>query len=416
MHAQVRFSIDILNQALTSISANRFRSFLSILGVTAGISAIIIISSISNSSRQVIYTELHTFGLNLVLIRREANNPDPRVKVIPGTGIKNDDLYAIKTSNCCVDVTAVSPVVKGRDLLVKRKGKFTAARILGVNEDYLHVNNDTILLGRALNLDDINYKRPVVVLGPRIVENLFGKGVNPINYDINVDGHLVTVIGVLRDKSRAFLSKIDSELDSDSKTRILIPFTFLQTIKGLNDSIDSLQLDSSEPSKSQAVVFQVTSILKHRNNNQFNYKAETMEERIATVDKILDILSLVGIIGASVSLIVGGLGILNIMSTSVIERTKEIGIRKASGASNSDILLQFLYEAIIISFLGGICGIILGLTLSFLLSKITALPFAIQWNILIIGVIASIIVGLFSGITPALNAAKMKPVNALQNV
>lgn len=403
---------DIFLQAMQALRDNRLRTVLSILGVTVGIAAVMSVATVSAGGRYLIFTELETFGLKSVWIYRDSGEKDPRKAVRSGSGIDNSDYEAVKSAHIRV-IKGLSPVVSGggEPLLVRQGSRYSNARITGVSGDYLSINNDSLQKGRSFGDEDISRNRPVAIIGSDVQKDLFGGDVDPVGQNIRIGGKSVTVIGVLGEKNRDFLSSIGS--NGNANSRILLPYTFCQQLLGTKE-IKLLQAETSGLGDTDAAVFLVTEILKRRHGERFSYKAETMAHYITTTERILRGVTLIGVIAASVSLFVGGMGIMNIMSTSVVERTREIGIRKALGAAKKDILAQFLFEAVLISLLGGTLGLLLGGVVGYLLQMATGMPLAPSWPAVLAALMVSMLVGVVSGYYPAYRAASLKPVDALR--
>jgi putative ABC transport system permease protein len=405
--------LDICLQALQALRDNRLRTTLSILGITVGIAAVMTVGAVSEGGRHLIFTELQTFGLKTIWIYREPAEKDPRKAVRSGTGIENADYEAVKNARCWA-VKKISPVVlaKGEVLLVRNGHRYSNAQITGASADYLAISNDTLQKGRSMRDEDIARNRPVAIIGSDVQKDLFTNDMDSIGRKIRIGGKNVTVIGLLGDKHHDFLSSIGSA-GGNANSRIILPYTYLQQMRG-NNEITYFQIETSGLADTDAAVSQLKEILKRRHGERFSYKAETMAQYIKTTENILRSVTAIGIIAASVSLFVGGMGIMNIMSTSVVERTREIGIRKALGASRSDILTQFLFEAMLISLLGGTLGLLLGIAVGYGLAIATGMPLTPSWLSVMIALIVSILVGVISGYYPAFRAAGLKPVEALR--
>lgn len=406
--------MDICLQAVQALRDNRLRTILSILGITVGVAAVMAVGAVSKGGKYLIFKELETFGLKSIWIYREPAEKDPRRSVREGTGIDNADYDAMKGARSWA-VRKISPVVnaKGARLLVRYGNRFSGGQLSGVSPDYLGINNDSLIRGRFLRDGDISRNRPVAVIGPEVQKELFARDTDPIGRNIRINGNSVMVIGVLGEKNRDFLASISSGGGSNANGRILLPYTYLQQLLGKKE-ISLLQVESSGLADTDAAVFQVKDVLKRQHGERFSYKSETMAQYIKTTENILRGVSVIGIIAASVSLFVGGMGIMNIMSTSVVERTREIGVRKALGASRGDILVQFLFEATLISLLGGILGLLLGAVAGYVFAVVTGLPLTPSWPAVMVALTVSIVVGVVSGYYPAFRAASLRPVEALR--
>jgi putative ABC transport system permease protein len=289
---------------------------------------------------------------------------------------------------------------------------YSNGKVIGVGENYIAINNDTLLVGLGFKQDDILRRRNVAIIGQSVVEDIFGNTTEFLGREIRIDGRKYAVIGVLNPKSRDFLASIGSGGDDPNK-RILIPYTVLQLQYGKSD-INSIQAEAIEYAQADVAVSQVISVLEHRHNRQFSYRSTTMSQYIETANRILQGVSVIGMLAASISLLVGGMGIMNIVSTSVLERTREIGLRKAVGATRRHILLQFLMESVILSGAGGAIGLLLGVLASIILAWITGFPLMPSVFTVVSAFIVSVGVGLLSGYYPARRAANLRPVVALR--
>lgn len=411
-----RLWLDLGQQALLSLQDHRLRTSLSVLGIAIGIAAVILIGVVSEGGRQMVFSELETFGLKSTWIFRDRRVLDPRRVVREGSGIDNDDYAAIRQSACCPEIGRLTPSVKGgRNVppFVRTDGRYAQAETEGVGHDYLAINNDAVMLGRPFSVEDTERGRRYALIGEQVRVDLFGQNRSPLGQEIQIGKEKYEIIGVLRRKDRSFLSSIGSAGGLDANSRVLIPYTRLQALAG-NTQIDALQMEIASDAPASAAGTQVAAFLKRRHKGGFDYRVETMEQYVATANRILSGVSNVGIVAASVSLIVAGLGILNIMSTSVLERTREIGLRKAVGGSSQAILLQFLFEAMAISLLGGLIGLALGGASSYVIASIAKFPLMPSFTLILVALLVALLVGIASGIYPAYRAANMRPVEALR--
>jgi putative ABC transport system permease protein len=409
-----RFILDVAQESLLALRDNRLRTILSILGIMVGIAAVMAVGAVSKGGHYVIFSELETFGLKSVWVFRDYADKDPHRAVRAGTGIENADYAAIRAAGCPA-VRLITPLVFARreKMLVRWGNKYASAQITGVDADYLAINNDTLMNGRPFRQEDIARNHQLVIIGTEVRNDLFGPSGNPVGREIRVGERRFTVIGVLTPKSRDFLASIGSAGGQDANNRLLIPYRLFQQMAGFRD-INLLQAEATAIAQADTAVRQIERILKRRHGDRFSYKSETLAQYIRTTENILKWVTFIGVVAASVSLFVGGMGIMNIMSTSVLERTREIGIRKALGAGRREILLQFLLEAIFISTIGGILGLLLGLSAAYALVLFSGIPLHPSWPMALVSLVVSIGVGLVSGYYPALRAANLKPVEALR--
>lgn len=411
--------LDALEEATLSMRDYKLRSLLSVLGIAIGIAAVILIGTISKGGRQFVFDELQTFGLRSVWIFRDQNIVDPMRATRKGSGIEAEDVDALLANRCCNGLARVTPLIYGAQagdgtrLLAKHADRYSQPKIEGVGVSYLAINNDELALGRSFKEQDISRRMPVVIIGAQIVADLFGDSARIIGQQVLLGEHSYEVIGVLKAKDRTFLSSIGSGGGQNVNSRVLLPWTVAQQLLGRTD-IDVLQGETAEGANAQLVGAQMATTLRQRHRGNFEYRYESMANYVQTADRILAGVSLIGLVAAAVSLLVAGLGIMNIMSTSVLERTREIGIRKAIGGSQPAILLQFLIEAALISAVGGFVGLVLGAAASAGLASLLKFPVALSVPAIVVAFLVSVLVGLVSGIVPAYRASRLNPVQALR--
>lgn len=404
---------DYVGEAFSAMRANRTRTTLSILGIMIGIAAVIAVSTISKGGNHLIFRELETFGLKSIWVYRNNNNKDPNREIRSGTGIENRDLKLL--DHCCVGLDLYSPVTRPGDTPIIQVGnRYSNGSIRGVNQHFSQIANDGLIRGRFLNSRDILNKRDVVVIGPTVAQDLFGDS-NPIGKNLRIRQEKYTVVGLLKAKDRDFLSSIGSAGGQDANNRILMPYTTLQQRLSGKHEINFLRIRVTSLEVAEQTARQVAALLQRAHKQQFEYTFETMAQYIATTHRILNGVEMIGVIAASISLLVGGMGIMNIMGTSVLERTREIGLRKAMGARQQDILWQFLIEAIVIALVGGSSGLLLGALASMGLAQLTGFPLTPSLQVIILGLCVSIITGILSGYLPARRAARLHPVIALRH-
>jgi putative ABC transport system permease protein len=414
MGMSLYFLLDICRESLLALRDNFLRTVLSVLGIMVGIAAVMTVGAVSKGGHFIIFSELETFGLKSVWVYRNYEDKDPQRAVRTGTGIENADYSALRAAQCSA-VRMITPMVFARraKMLVRRANQYAGAQVVGVGADYLDINNDTLLYGRPFRKEDITRNHQLAIIGSEVQNDLFGPQGNPVGRDIRVGERKCTVIGVLAAKSRDFLASIGSAGGQNANNRLLIPYRIFQQMTGTRE-INVLQAEATAIAEAEAAVSQIKRILERRHGDRYSYKSETLAQYIRTTDNILKWVTFIGVVAASVSLFVGGMGIMNIMSTSVLERTREIGIRKALGAGRREILIQFLLEAILISTIGGVLGLLLGVAAGYTLALFAGIPLDPSWPMVLVALVVSVGVGLVSGYYPALRAANLKPVEALR--
>lgn len=405
--------LDSLRQAMDALLDHKLRTALSVLGITIGIAAVMAVSTISKGGNHVIYSELETFGLNSVWVYRDRHSQNFGRSERRGSGIETRDYLALQQENAELGIRHMTPIVyPPRRWQASLASRSTDAQVLGVGRDYPAIVNDELSGGRLFTSLDIAEHRPVALVAPTIVERVLDPSLEPSGQTLRINGRRFLVIGVLAEKSRDFLSSIGSSGGQNANDRVLIPYTTLQAMTGSRD-ISNLQLEVEQFDKAAQVAERVKKRLKQRHPDGFEYNSETMASYIVTTNRILGGVAVIGIVAASISLLVGGMGIMNMMGTSVLERTREIGVRKAIGATERDILLQFLLEAGLISITGGVLGLLIGGLASVALALITGFPVIPSLVSIVGALLMSVLVGVLSGYLPARRAAKMKPVDAL---
>jgi len=392
--------------AWASLIANKMRSILTMLGIIIGVAAVIALVSIGNGVKQDIQNSISSLGSNLLMVMPGAPRT-PGVRPTAGSmkSLKVADYEAIAKLD---GVKAVSPMTNGTYVVIYQNKNWTTS-VSGVNANYLDVNNWTMKSGRFLSNKNIQNRERVAVIGKTVAKNLFGDE-DPVGAEIRVKNIPFRVIGVLN-------SKGSGAMGNDQDDMVIIPYTTaMERVDGIDylrmlyvvakdeNGIDRLQSDIEN-------LLRVRHGIKDTNLDDFNIQnmnsiMETMEETTGTLTLFLGAV-------AAISLVVGGIGIMNIMLVSVTERTREIGIRKALGATYFVIVTQFLIEAVVISLMGGLIGIALGIGASKLISLASGMSTVISVPTIVISFAFSMAIGLVFGIYPARKAAKLNPIDAL---
>jgi len=405
---------DVIEQALFSLRDNKLRSILSVLGVAIGIGAVMAVGSVAEGVRDYIYAELESYGIRTIWVyRQREENQDPNKAVRQGSGIVDDDYeYFVKSKSCCPALKRVSPQVYWAEQQPVRVGnEFYVPNMEGVGVEYLDIVNDKLEQGRNFTLNDMERRYPVAIVAPKAAQEMFGHS-NPVGRTFRYFEQKYTVIGLLKEKNRDILSKVNADT-YDINKRVLIPYTNLQSILGSKE-IHTLLGEGYSLEGTIDAMDQVKTVLERRYGDRFKYKSENMQSWIDNAEQYINKIRLTGLAFAALALFVGGMGIMNIMSTSVIERTREIGIRKALGAQYEDIRFQFLMESTTVSLLGGAIGLLLGIIATFIIGLVAGYEFYPSWLIGAIALVVSALVGMFSGFFPARHAARMNPVDALR--
>ena len=406
--------LNFLATVWLGLSTHKLRSLLTILGVVIGVASVITLMSIGRGATASILANIESMGSDLITIRPGVSFGFGGVRGAGGSTqtLTMEDAEAIAEH---IDyVSAVAPY-NSSNLQLVVGNENTNAQVIGTTPEYLQVQNIDIARGTFFSEYDYQRGTKVAVLGSDVAETLFGN-VDPIGQQMRMGSIIVRVIGILESK--------ESMMSSPDET-VLIPLTALQQTVDLTRTaqgervISSILLTVSAEGKADYVVEEITSLLRTRHQlgaldeDDFNIMSveeisETISEATATMTLLLGAI-------AAISLLVGGIGVMNIMLVSVLERTREIGIRKALGARERDIWLQFLIEAAFLTFTGGIIGVIVGWVVSYIVTATGLMTTLVTADIIILAVSVSIAIGLFFGFYPAWNASRLNPIEALRS-
>lgn len=398
-------------EALESLSANKLRSSLTILGIVIGVAAVIAMISIGRGAQNTITGSIQGIGTNLIFVfqggSEDVRNPKP---------ITLGDAQAVADPFSAPNIAAVAPVLQGSGE-VSFAGESTVTQISGVTPDYARVRNVGVAEGEFVSEEHMLGRASVVLLGPDVADKLFGRREGLTGETVRIENQPFRVIGVLQSRGGSGFSNQDNQ--------VMVPLTTAQTRLLRRSSPDRIDLLLVEAVNAQAVPLaseEVAQILRTRHRTAIgadDFTILTQQDFLDTARTITNVLTIFlgGI--AAISLLVGGIGIMNIMLVSVTERTREIGLRKALGARRLDILVQFLTESSVLSLIGGLIGIGLGYAISFIVGRVAAannaeINPAIGIDTILIATLFSTAVGLFFGLYPANRAASLEPVEALR--
>lgn len=384
-----------LSSAWESILVNKMRSVLTALGIIIGVAAVIAMLSVGESGKSTITNQISSMGTNLIMLN--SNSSSFRFSVKGAEYMKENSPH----------VSAAVPSVTSR-LSIRVAGSAESKSVEGTTVDYLTVRNRTLLEGDFLNEEHIRYYRKVAVIGSQIATDFFGDGY-AIGEKIRIAGQSFEIIGTLEAKGSSMGQNMDEV--------ILIPITTMQRLIG-RTTISTIYFGATDSDSTKVAMQEIEASLRSlygsradRTNVYFISSMDDLLETINTATQTLTIM-LAGIAG--ISLLVGGIGIMNIMLVSVTERTREIGIRKAMGAKRRDVLIQFLIEAVILSLFGGFVGLLLGIAIALAISTIAGWAPYISISAVIMALTFSISIGIFFGLYPANRASKLDPIEALR--
>ena len=403
-----------LRIALASLGANKLRSGLTLLGIVIGVGAVISLMAIGQGVQQSITSNIESLGSNLIFVQ-------PGNSGQGGDGgaatLTLQDAYALDDPVFAPEVMAVAPEIRASGQVSAGRNN-TFAQIVGVTPEYTDVRNFPVEDGSFITEGHMANYSQVAVLGQTINETLFGNR-NPLGQPIRINGRQFEVIGLLKSKGSGFFGNFDNQ--------ILVPITTAyyrissqRTTHG-DIGVDSINVQMPDIDAMDSGMRQVATVLRlrHHITGEDDFIITNQRDTIETLEETTNTFVVFLAAIAGISLLVGGIGIMNIMLVSVTERTREIGIRKAMGAKRRDILLQFVSEATLLSLGGGAAGVIIGAAVAQLLNGRPLLgnnpmQTAFSWDIAILALGVSAIIGLFFGIYPAVRAARLHPIEALR--
>jgi putative ABC transport system permease protein len=408
-----------IQTALGNLMANKLRSFLTMLGVIIGVSSVIVMVAIVEGASARVTDEFKRLGSSLIIIYYEPSGSDNRKTTRRIDSMKMADIEAMRTECSLIqDLSAEMPL--GNDTTVRLNDIEVKVTGNAVMPAYERLRNVSVAKGRFISEADMNTWAKVCVVGPKVASELF-KGVDPIGRSLQYRNLSLTIVGVLKAKGRS--------LDGDADKTVYIPLSTAQKRTMGTQGVGVVFAEPKDPKKIDQAMDQVWQMLMRRYDNLPGFHVDSQENILNSINRILSIFAILLSSVAGLALLVGGIGIMNIMLVSVTERTREIGIRKAIGAKRRDILAQFLIESATVSGLGGLIGIALGAGVAYTIGFVTQfipamvdpqtgakgltiyLPVSVS-----LGAFAfSAFVGIFFGIYPAIRASRLDPIQALRH-
>lgn len=400
---------NLIKISLRALNNNKMRAFLTMLGIIIGVASVITMLAIGQGSKKSIQAQISEMGSNMIMIQ-------------PGTGmmggvrqsssdmqsLKLEDYYAIRDKTSYI--AACSPTVSSGGQFIYGGNNYPAS-ISGVTPEYLDIRKLSIDQGNIFSRQQVASAAKVCVVGKTITKNLFPNGDNPIGKVIRFNKIPFTIIGTLKEKGY-------NSMGMDQDNIVLAPYTTIQKRVLAITYIQGIFASAISENASDKAISEIETILrtdhKLKASDQDDFNVRSQKELSSMLTSTTDILTILLACIAGISLLVGGIGIMNIMYVSVTERTREIGLRMSIGAKGRDILSQFLIEAILISFTGGIIGILIGVGASFLIKFGIRWPISIQANSVILSFVVCTITGVFFGWYPAKKASELDPIDALR--
>ncbi len=388
---------------------NKMRSFLTMLGIIIGVASVITMLAIGQGSKKSIQDQIASMGSNMLFVMpgtmrmggvQQGSSSSQRLTVA--------DIKAIKME--CDAVVAVSPEVRSSGQVVYGNSNWPTT-IYGGSEQYLEIRSWKVVSGRNITDTEAEGSAKVCLVGRTVADELFGEGVDPTGETIRFKSIPFKIIGVLEEKGQ-------NSFGQDQDDVIIAPYTTVQKRILAQNYIQSIQMSARSAEESDLAQSQVEEVLRRthklRENEDNDFEVRSQEELATTMTSVTEILTiLLGAI-AGISLLVGGIGIMNIMYVSVTERTREIGLRMSVGGRSVDILLQFLIESILLSVFGGLIGIVLGFAASSIVEVLTSWPISVMWGSVILAFAVCTVIGVFFGWYPARRASELDPIDALR--
>jgi len=403
--------LSLIRIAWRALLRNKFRAFLTMLGIIIGVGAVITMVAIGEGSKQSIRDQLSGMGSNMVTVRPFSNTTVGGGARLGSTGLqtlKLEDATAIQKQ--AQFITAISPAVSANGQAINGALNWPTS-IQGVSPAYLSIRDWKLNDGSSFTESDVNSAAKVCLIGQTVVKNIFSAGEDPIGKVIRFNKIPIKIIGVLEEKG-------ENTFGQDQDDVILAPYTTVQKRMLAIDYVQTIYASAQDEQSSAAATNEISDILrkqhKLKNGDEDDFSVRTQAELISTISSTSQLLTVLLAAIAGISLIVGGIGIMNIMYVSVTERTKEIGLRMSIGARGIDILLQFLFEAILISITGGLIGVTLGITASRLVNVFLSWPTLVTESSIVLSFLICSITGVFFGYYPAQKASRLDPIEALR--
>lgn len=395
--------------ALGALQRNKFRAFLTMLGIIIGVAAVIAMLAIGEGSKKSIKDQISSMGSNMLSIQPGS---DQRGGVSQDFSqsqtLTLDDLKALQKKSTLLDY--ISPQVNGSGQVISGSNNWPTS-IVGANPDYINIRKLSVKQGSMFTEKDVTSAAKVAVVGQTVIDNLFEKDENPIGKIIRFNKIPFRIIGILSEKG-------ENTFGQDQDDIILAPYTTVQKRILAATHLQSIVTSAKSEDLADQAVDEVTDILREshklKDNEEDDFSVRSQKELISTFSSTSEMMTVLLVAIAGISLVIGGIGIMNIMYVSVTERTREIGLRMAIGARESDILWQFLTEAVLISITGGVLGVMLGMASIFVVSNYLNWPTVVTVNSMIISFTVCVVTGIFFGWYPARKAAASDPIVALR--
>jgi len=399
--------------AINALRTNLLRSLLTMLGIIIGVASVITMVTLAGGAQRQIDGQIEALGSNLLMVIPGAGR-DRGVRTAPGTRVRLTEADAAALKREIPDILAAAPTMRGPAQVVFGNSNWSTL-VQGIESDYLVARNWTISEGRAFEPREIRSGAKVILLGATVADALFGES-RAVGQTVRVGTVPFQVVGLLARKGQTMANQDQDDI-------VMVPLAAARTrVLGQQQAVAGgvgvILVSVREPGLMDDVAEQMVALLRQRHRVQGPddpFTIHNMSEMVETRAEAARVFNLLLAVVASVSLLVGGIGIMNIMLVSVTERTREIGLRRAVGARARDILGQFLVEAVVLCTLGGVLGIAAALALTFGIATLTQLPVALDGAIVVLAVLFSAVIGVFFGYYPARRASRQDPIEALRH-
>ena len=400
---------NLLKVALKALNNNKMRCFLTMLGVIIGVGAVIAMLAIGQGSKNSIKANISEMGSNMIMIFPGAENRG-------GVRQSSDDMQTLKPAdyeaivNQATTVAHITPSVNSSGQWINGNNNYPS-QLQGVNSEFLDIRQRKVSKGEMFTEEDVKRAAKVAVLGKTLVDNLFPDGTDPIGKVVRFGSIPMTIIGVLDEKGY-------NTMGQDQDNLALAPYTTVMKRVLATDYLQGLQASAVDEEQTEVTIAEITDILrtqhKLKEGEPNNFTIRSMQELAEMITSTSQMMTVLLAAVAGISLLVGGIGIMNIMIVSVTERTREIGLRMSIGARGKDIMLQFLIEAVIISVTGGILGILLGAFTTWMVSAIAHWPVMIEASSVVLSFVVCTVIGIIFGFYPAAKASNLDPIEAIR--
>jgi putative ABC transport system permease protein len=401
--------LNLIKIAISALRRNKLRAFLTMLGIIIGVASVITMLAIGQGSKKSIQDQVSSMGSNMIIIfPGSQSRGGVRMGFSSGQSLTEDDVDAIAGN--CDAVSMVSPELRSSGQVIYARENAPTS-IYGGNTDYLDIRKFSVQSGRMFNEREVKSAAKDCLIGQTVITNLFGEGSDPVGLTIRFNKIPLKIIGTLTEKGQ-------NTFGQDQDDMLIVPYTTLQERILSISHINTILASAVSEKMSSRAVDEITSVLrtrhKLRTSEEDDFQVRSQEELVKTFSSISNILTiLLGAI-AGISLLVGGIGIMNIMYVSVTERTREIGLRMSVGGKTNDILMQFLIESVLLSMVGGVIGILLGIGASKVVGGVMNWPIAILPQAVFLAFIVCTAIGIFFGWYPARKASNLDPIDALR--